>query len=364
MGEKTFKGKFPVTLLLGVVFLVVTVILLELAARSRLAGSYLPAPSKGINHRYIDLKLSLLQRVIEEEGPVDCIFMGTSMVAAGIEPVSFSQSYKETTGKDIRCFNFGIEALSLPSAAVLTRILAKLYKPKLIITGIFSTDFNNRFPRIIDRKVMKNPWIRHQLGNFNIKGWITDHFLSIQYVLRFFQWMKHPEYSSDIAHQESKLSLSGYSRVTLFNETKIVGYIPNPERQRRIREKLKYFRFSPDRFTDLNSIIPFLSHSGVQLVLVEMPTHPAARAFFVRGERDHIAIMAEVARWAKQRGIVFIPVSDQKFVSDKFWRNSNHLNVLGAKCFGQWLGEQIGRAVKEGKLGSASLRSGNDGMLE
>ncbi len=343
MEEKTFKGKIPVTLLLGVVFLLVTVILLELTARSRLAGSYLPAPSMGFSHHLLDLKLSYLQRLVKEEGPVECIFLGSSSVAAAVDPVVFGQSYEKMTGKPIRSFNFGIGALDLPSALILTKILVKLFRPKLIIQGLVAVDFSLHRVRQIGKRIPKNPWIRYQLGLFNLEGWLADHSLFYRYFLRFRQWLEQPGFSALVAKKEPLMSPYGFRN---FRSKR--GFVPDPEKKRTFEKKLAGFKLSQRRLDTLKKTIGLCLREETALVLVEMPVHPVFNTFYPGGAKDPQETMAEVAGYVTSRGIFFIAALRTGFSADRLWLHSDHLNSIGAKYYSQWLGEQIGRAVKEG----------------
>lgn len=345
MGEKTFKGKFPVTVLLAVVFLLVTVILFELAARSRWAGSYLPAPSMGFSHHLLDLKLSFLQRLVKEEGPVDCIFLGSSSVAAAVDPVVFGQSYEKITGKPIRSFNLGIGALDLPSALILTKILVKLFQPKLIIQGLVAVDFSLHRVRQTGKRIPKNPWIRYQLGFFNLEGWLADHSFFYRYFLRFRQWLEQPEFSALVARKEPLMSPYGFRNLRSKR-----GFVPDPQKKRTFEKKLAGFNLSQRRINTLKEIMGFCLKEQMALVLVEMPLHPVFNTFYPGGAKDPQEAMAEVARCVKSRGIVFIAAPHTGFSADRLWLHSDHLNSIGAKYYSQWLGEQIGKAVKEGLI--------------
>jgi len=77
----------------------------------------------GSRHYQLGHKLALLNVLARKTGQVDCIMLGSSMVDTGFDPAAFDTGYKEMTGRDIHCFNFGIDASTAASTAALARIV-------------------------------------------------------------------------------------------------------------------------------------------------------------------------------------------------------------------------------------------------
>ena len=151
--KPTLKLHWPFgrTLLLAIAILVGMAGAAELLLRWEPLQDRLPAPSIGGNSRNLDVKLHRLDKMVEREGPPDCLFLGNSMVNTNIDPEKFSEAYRAFTRRPIRCFNFGVNGMAPYPAAKFIRVLNHLYRPKMIIWGITPGDLNTRKTNKEDR---------------------------------------------------------------------------------------------------------------------------------------------------------------------------------------------------------------------
>jgi len=78
-------------------------------ARLEIFQAPLTPPRMGSRHYQLGHKLALLDRLVERNGPVDCIMLGSSIVDTGFDPAAFESGYREITVRVIRCFSFGID---------------------------------------------------------------------------------------------------------------------------------------------------------------------------------------------------------------------------------------------------------------
>jgi hypothetical protein len=92
--------------------------------------------------------------------------LGSSTVDVGFDPDAFQMGYQEVAGRDIRCFNFGIDASSSISAAVLTGILIEDYHPRLLIFGTDARDYAVLREEPDTAVVLDTPWVRYRQGYF------------------------------------------------------------------------------------------------------------------------------------------------------------------------------------------------------
>lgn len=97
-----FKG-----LITHVVVFVAVLGMLEAGARTPLAAKLLIMPSPGTNLEYVGPKFASLEILAGQES-IDCLFMGSSMVAFGIDPARFSEGYADVSGQPSTCFNMGL----------------------------------------------------------------------------------------------------------------------------------------------------------------------------------------------------------------------------------------------------------------
>jgi hypothetical protein len=348
MKPSTMRPDKPSGKTVGLALVIFTSVLLlaEVVLRQPAVQAGLPSPSLGIGHHSLDLRLAFLRKLVQEEGPVECIFLGTSQVVMAVNPVLFSTSYKEHNGKEIRGFNLGVEGLTLPSAEALIRIVINLYRPRLIIFGLLPAQFGEQYFRPSEERILSNPWIRYQLGEFNWAGWETEHFTFYRYFLSFRQWLEQPDFYSSLRKKESVMSPYGFGNFR--NVQSSQGLLPDAERAERFEKRLKDFTISPDRLDDFEKI---LSHSReIELVVVDMPTHPTFWTYYGRGEADHWETIEEIKKRCKQWGVLFISGDSPLFRPDRLWRQTNHMNALGAELYSRWLGGQVGSAVRDGLI--------------
>jgi hypothetical protein len=280
----------------------------------------------------------------ERQGPPDCIFLGNSQVTFDIDPEVFRRSYQATTGRPIRSFNFGVNALTLFPAVKLLKILIKLYHPKMIVWGITPADLQNR-----DKKkptgLEDNPWIRYQSGEGDFGGRLTDISYLYRYYLRFRFWLDFPEISRNHNLQERKTTAHGFRKNLSRKLADVQGKAePDGGDGKMSRE----FNTDPFALAVLKKALSL--DPGTTIVLIEMPLHPsrlpADRA--ASEKHDHaIAILQAMAGRSKR---LFIPVNARKTFAAGEWADYIHLNQDGSRLFSLWLGERIGAAVISGLL--------------
>src|SRR5688500_12177412 len=142
----------------------------------------LTPPKMGSRHYQLGHKLALLDAELRKNGPIiDCIMMGSSMVDVGFDPNAFLRGYKEIAGRDIRCFNFGIDSSSAASSDVMVKILIEDYDLCLLIFGTDPRDYAipsiERGPAVI----LDTSWVKYRLGSFSLEGWLLDHSYLFRY---------------------------------------------------------------------------------------------------------------------------------------------------------------------------------------
>jgi hypothetical protein len=345
MEGKTIRLKAPFgrALLLGTLVLLAVMALLEWAARTDGVRELMPAPSMGIGHRFLDLKLEYMSRLAENEGPIECVFLGTSQMAVALNPEEFSTSFEQVSGRPIRSFNFGIAGISLPSYRQLMDILLADYQPRLLVVGIFPPNFSADEKEGAQSRIRASRWLHYRLGRFNLEGWLIEHLKLFRYILRFRQWLEQPDLHAMVSTSESRLSPYGFSNFKNRNNTR--SLVPDPKRLRRFKRMLADFTVADSRLDELEHLMT--RNARTNLVFVEMPVHPLFRSLYGGGEKDHYLTMEIVAERVRSRGIPFIEADRPEFDKDEMWLQTNHMNARGAEFFSRWLGRKIGRLVIE-----------------
>ena len=261
-------------------------------------------------------------------------------------PNHFKQGYQETTGQDIRCFNFGIDASSAGSTAALVKILVKDYHPRLLIMGTDARDYS--VPRE-DRDpvaILETPWIKYRQGHFSLDGWLTEHSYFYRYRQHLSRLLRFN--FEGTLWTETKLTFeilaTGYTPID-----KVAGYINDPPDPQDDSFEVAYYSriFRPYQILDTNldaleNIMEY-NGSGTQVIIVEMPVSDGLYYFFGNGDADYNLFVPRVSELADQHQVPFWRTEPLDSIPDDGWSDYSHLNMTGAEIFSTWLGEQVGR---------------------
>jgi len=350
----TLQLTMPLGKILGptTVVLIVLLCIAEWTTRLESFQASLTPPKMGSRHYQLGQKLSLLDAEVMRNGPIDCIMVGSSMVDVGFDPASFQTGYHEIAGRDIRCFNFGIDASSASSAAALAKILVEDYHPRILMFGTDARDYavppEDRDPAAI----LNTPWVRYRLGIFSLDGWLTEHsslYRYRQHLSRLFHFN-----FEDTLWSETKLNFEMLPNGHTLIDT-VAVYIndpPNPEDDS--FEVVYYsniyrpYRLLGGNLDALERIIDF-NGSETQVIVVEMPVSDGLYYFFGNGEKDYEQYIVSVSQLADLHQVSFWRTEPLDSIPDDGWSDYSHLNVKGSGIFSTWLGEQVGRLeVSEG----------------
>jgi len=316
--------------------------------------AHVVANKKGGRHRQFELQLGRLETAVARDGPIDCIILGNSMVWYGFDPQAFAQAYQRQTGREIRCFNLGVDGLPAVGAGALAPILAADYKPSLLIYGTSARDYVVSQESYYARSLLEMAWLQYRLGQFSIRGWFYDHSRLYQYsetlghLIRFEK--RYLLLIEPTASFNNRYGFYGNNR-----ETKSVDRTPDPQSPERevqgLFEQLSDYRMLPENLTGLEQVMAQNSR-GTQVLIVEMPVPPTYLHFFGNGKQDYQRFIDQVDTVVASRAIRFWPTTQLLLIPDDGWTDYSHLNVRGGQVFSRWLGEKVGSAVVQGKLRS------------
>jgi hypothetical protein len=327
----------------------------EWIARSQSFQGTLTPPRMGSHHYQLGHKLALLDLLARKAGHVDCIMLGSSMVDTGFSPKAFQAGYKEITGRDIHCFNFGIDASSAASTAALTRIIVEEYHPGLLIIGTDARDYAVPREDPDPAVVLNTPWVAYRQGNFSLEGWLLDH----SYLYRYRQHLGR------LARFQFEDTLRSYTKPNdevlpngFTPHNKVSTYINDPPRMGDTSFEITYYtriyssyQMLPENLEGLETIMGN-NKSGMQVILVEMPVPDGLYYFFGDRESDYKRFLTRVGELATLHRIPFWQTEPLDFIPDHGWVDYSHLNKTGAEIFSTWLGRQVGTAEQRGSLKS------------
>ena len=335
--NRTLHLSFPTgqTLLLAVLIAAAVVGGAELVLRQHSVRAHLPAPSVASPHMIFEIKLELLREAVEQDGPFDCLFLGSSIVNNGLDPAAFEAGYLAQTGQDIRCFNFGINGGGEDTPLALAEILIEDYHPRLLVFGLS--------PRLghhhENDMIVSLPWVRYRRGDFSLKGWLVDRLVTYRYALLVGNWLAVPEVSLDERMDTQRVLAENAG----FNPSDKVITLPLRKTDR-VKVESSDYRLDGIWQDRLDQMMAFHQPPDLQVVLVEMPLHPVTFEGRDAQRRDYEAFISQASDTARERGVPFWPTTLLGLVPDNTgWRDFNHLNSTGAAIFSRWLGEQVGQ---------------------
>ena len=347
---KNTSGKvFRLTLLILLVLLGIG----ETIARTEFFQAPLTPPQLGSSHYQLGHKFAWLDAVIKRNGPVDCIVLGNSIVGRAFDPKGFERAYKDVTGRDIHCFNFGINASTASSARVLSHILIDKYQPRILILGTDPRDYalSSNDPDV--KTIVDSAWIRYRLGEFSLDGWLTD----VSYLYRYRQHISRLlrfEYK-DTLWSDTNLNFpilaNGLTEIDKVNL--LVNQPPNPGD---MSEEVAYFKriYSPYKMLDeslvaLEAILKS-NEAGTQVIIVEMPVADGLYSFFENGEADYNRYVRRVSELASLHHVPFFRTEPLDLIPADGWSDYIHLNPQGAHAFSIWLGQQVAGLDGQGTI--------------
>jgi hypothetical protein len=338
---------FGQTLALAIIVLLVIVSGLELVFRLPAVESRLPAPSIGSNHEQLEIQVYRLER-FAASGPVDCIFLGSSMVRSGIQPATFADAYRQQTGESLRCFTFGLSGLTASAAGLLADYLVNTYHPRLLIYGVSPRDFNEAVvtQAFSGKQLAQLDWMKYQRGAFNITGWMFARLHVFQYAY-FYRDGLTPGFEDKLDRRrafESHLDLDGYAP-----SDHVLSWPIRATARDHITRLYQDYEPLPEELAGLQRVIALHQSGKTRLALVEVPFYPDIVTQLL-GLELYDTFNRQVESYAAPAGVPYWPTTLLDLIPPDGWYDLNHLNTTGAAAFSAWLGERIGAAVNAGEI--------------
>lgn len=343
----TLRVSFPFgsTAVLALIILAVIVAVAEWVLRlPAVQNQTLLVPSIGSAHREFEAKLFLLEKAADQ-APIDCFFLGSSIVDRALNPIAFEPAYAAQTGQTLRCFNLGVNGGGEDVGLTLSRLLIADYQPVLLVFGISARLHSGGQVSV---EIAHLPWYRTQIGEFSLRGWLATHSALYRYGPVGLRWIAGTTLMPRVVDR--------LARSRGYMPTDEVMPLPLSARDQKRIQTSDYRLFPEDR-ARLERMFALHDPPRLQVVIVELPVHPLALEAKATFRRDYEAWARQVAQLAGAHGVPFWATTTLGLLPDQSnWADVNHLNTQGSQRFSAWLGEQVGRAVQEGRLARPLLR--------
>ena len=340
--KKVLSGKkSPLGTILAVTSLSMLFLLcLELTLILTRAGGFYPLEVYGTGNYALEHRLNQMDIYWRENGPPRYLFIGNSKVAQGVDPLLVSSSYQEVTGRPLSCVNFGFGWNTSDFLPGIIRIIEEDYSPGKIVldlTGPYQKDtFSHE----------KSHWLRYRAGEFNLSGWMIEHFHFMRVFLRLRYWMEQP---NDEYQLESAIRNRGRVEDIGFTEKRKKELLAKEEASR--DDPMTFEGVEPDNLEYSRAeerVFPELvKHFGAEsFVFFELPL--SFRITRSLGDFRYRQDRAE--RLSRDFGIPLLRMEDLEQLPLESWmRDGLHMEVPGIEAYSRWLG----RALAEMEISAA-----------
>jgi hypothetical protein len=341
-------GKKSHPVLRTLVIFLLTIFIIEFAARTSWAKKTFLYHSLGSFHFQFEIKWFRLEDYIEKNEGVDVIILGSSLVNTGLDPDVMSQTYFEQTGKHLRIFNFGVEGLSIVPNSVIAKILVDQYHPALLIYVTEMRDYIAGIGMEYEQGFMSGSWIQSRQGKFNFVGWLIDNSMALQIFLPYRNWMRtdFPQSIHTLRYRSLATSTTGYDPENAIGENIDSPPIPDTPAEINNFETYGNYQIAPSRVVNLENILSLGKNGDTRVLIVEMPVHPTFYVY-VGGETVHKQFQGTISSIVLKDGGSFIPAESCSDIPLEGRANRWHLNKLGAPAFSTCLGRQLATLGKQ-----------------
>jgi hypothetical protein len=289
-----------------------------------------------------------IKKYVQKNGAPECFLFGNSLVQVGIDPITFSKAFYESSGKQIDCYNFGMNGSTLSSTAPIAEIIAGMYKPSYLIIGVQVFSFiphqvANTTDNLVEDRFQNYSWVRYKLGHFNLAGWMIDKSALYKSLKKNVLWMfpaqstatatvstrKHPEVPRII-------NQAGYGGLPGYRDLSPVFYTTKSQ-----NDNGDYI-LDPQDLAAAEELIKFAQKTNLHLIFVEMPINDPPE--YSKGANHQIETTI------RQNGVAYLSTDGLPPLPATAYSDQNHLQISGGLMFSQWLGMQLGNAEAEGVL--------------
>jgi hypothetical protein len=346
---KSMRGKplstnqsLIVSAVMGLLIFALLAILFEGLFRGTRLSSTLQLRSHGVYHAQFEIKWFALEDFVQENGGVDVILLGNSMVNTGIDPEILGQRYEYRTGRELRIFNFGVEGLTVAPNSALARLLVREYHPGVLIFVTEMRDYTAVNGVDIEEQLLSDEWLTARLGGkVTLRAWLKDRSFLVKHLLPYRNWNRADFPDTFLQNQYRKLatSPSGYEADYYPRGTAWLPPDPADPAEQALFSMFANYTMDPGRLANLADLLAVTSE-GTRVLITELPLHPNYFLYF-NDPAAHAKYLEELVPFITSRGGVFLPPLPSELIPDSFRSDYYHLNYKGAMVYSALLADQL-----------------------
>lgn len=341
-GNTSLTHSLITSIIIGAILFAFLLLAFEGISRTEWFSRTAANRSLGIYHSQFEIKWFKLEDYVRQNGGVDVLLLGSSIVNTGIDPDVLSSEYEKLTGEHLRIFNFGIEGLTVSPTSVVAKILVEKYHPSTILFITEMRDYVAINGLTVENQLFSDEWFSLQEdGVFSLNGWLRLNSNALEYLLPFRNWSR-PDFKDTYQTTQTRwnnTSASGYEAD--HKSGKDIDVHPDLSQPEEAQKYAMFHDFSiyPGRLENLKTILN--PGDNVQLSIVtEIPPYPTYFDYF-GGTWVHKMYLEDLKTFVEQNGGVFMPPLDWEMIPLTCRVDNHHLNDYGAKLYSTLLAEQL-----------------------
>jgi hypothetical protein len=290
--------------------------------------SRMPPPSPALSFAFPEIGLKF-KRYFQQEH-VNCMFFGSSMVDAGLDPQILSSILNKQAERNIKCMNFGLSGSMVETSGKVAQTLTGWQDTKLVIIGVSPIEFNERSERI--REISALP-VFNQEDNPTMEGWLFNNF-------------RAPWFYYGLLNRKDKDFLESEKAYDAEIDPYGLRISTQVDTDGQIDEFMLHdFYLNPVDMNALKEVIATSQARKIEIIVVEMPVKPSYFPKLIEGGSSMYEqrFIQPIQLLFHQSGMELIRTQPEieRIVGSTDWVNINHLNYSGAQKLTTFLAEQI-----------------------
>jgi hypothetical protein len=330
--EKLKKFGLPTLKSLGATLCCLLAFLVAFEVALQIPGlvRILPIPAPSLESHYPELGVKF-QRLFQVK-KVNCLFIGSSMIDAGLDPVIFENGLDKENGRKNTCFNLGYAGMQTEASTAIANTVTYWHPVDLVVFGLSPLDLSSIYTKT--RSVARMPVFTYYGGKPSLEGWLFNH-LRLPWYFAALPRSSEPAYLSEQVEWDELLTARG------IRQTNDIGKVNIKDQEVTLTD----FHINPADMQALENTLLNFKSRGIQPIVVEFPVHPVYYPYIIEGGEAeyHKRFIEPVKEFMDQNDILFIQTQDMisSIVTDSDWFNRNHLNITGAGKFTNFVLDEI-----------------------